>query len=135
MSRPFTVVRKRVIDPSEHTIQAKLWQIVTICKCDDVTAFKIPNEGRRGFRAAAMAKAEGLVAGVPDLEFVLPPNGRAAFLELKKRTGSLSVAQIGFSAQLKRSGALWAVAYSLEEAASILIDWNVLKPIAKEMFL
>lgn len=114
--------------PSEHQIQASLIKLLGWACAENVEFYKISNEGKRGFRAAAMAKAEGLKAGVADLGFVLPPHGRAAFLELKKRGGRLSVPQMGFGARVQRSGALWAVAYSYEEAVDVMRAWNVIEP-------
>jgi VRR-NUC domain len=113
--------------PSEHEIQTALLDALRYAARPDSYHFSIPNAGRRSFRIAAQMKAEGLKAGIADLCFMLP-DGRAAWLEMKKRGGSLSVAQRGFGAICTRLGHPWAVAYSVEEAFEILADWNVLKP-------
>ena len=55
----------------------------------------------------------GVVAGVPDLAFVLP-DGRAAFFEVKTRTGRLSPQQIAFRDRCNAVGAPYAMARSVE---------------------
>jgi hypothetical protein len=67
--------------------------------------------GKRGPRAAVMAKATGLTAGHPDLTIFLP-SGRCAFVEnktadaakKKKRTNGLDPAQIERHAALRALG-------------------------------
>lgn len=50
------------------------------------------NAGKRGPRAAAMAKATGIRSGEPDLRIYLG-GGRTIFIELKRRGGRMSHAQ------------------------------------------
>lgn len=50
------------------------------------------NAAKRGFMAAARAKACGMMAGTPDLR-VLKDNGKIVFIEVKKGKGKLSSAQ------------------------------------------
>lgn len=50
----------------------------------DVVWWATPNQGRRTKRAQAQLKREGMRAGVPDLQFMLPLHGwHGLFLELK----------------------------------------------------
>jgi len=50
--------------------------------------FSVPNEGKRGFKAAQRLKNLGRRAGVPDL-VILPTNGAACFIEMKAPKGAL----------------------------------------------
>lgn len=50
------------------------------------------NQGKRGYGAAARAKACGMQAGTPDLRILLP-KGVIVFIELKLKKGKLSAAQ------------------------------------------
>jgi hypothetical protein len=131
MNRHFSVTRKRTIQPSEHTVQKRLLSILDYAKRPEIVVFAIPNAGRRGFQTAAKLKAEGMMAGVADLEFLFPvdePGGCCAFLEMKTIGGSLSIAQMGFRAKLARLGIRWETAKTLEEALDVMRAWNVLKP-------
>jgi hypothetical protein len=123
------VSRKSIIDPSEHAIQTRLFGVLRYAARQDTYNFAIPNAGRRSFKVAQQMKAEGLRAGVADLCFMLPAaEGAVAWLEMKKRGGSLSVEQTGFRAICERLGHRWAMAKSVEEALDVLRGWNVLKP-------
>lgn len=89
--------------------------------------FAVPNGGYRNLVEAARFKKQGVRAGVPDLCFVLPNGGRAAFLELKKPKGRVSPDQLVFRQMALDTGALWGIAYGIDEAVKILSDWGVLK--------
>ena|SRR5579862_7514365 len=91
----------------------------------DLVFFHPANGGYRKPREAALFKALGVVAGVPDLCLILPPDGRAAFIEFKAPKGRASEAQTAFSVSASRSGALWAVARSLSDLEAILLRWGV----------
>lgn len=86
----------------------------------------IPNGGNRSAITGAIMKAEGVRSGAPDMLFVLPPKGRAAFLEFKASNGRLSDTQIEFRDDLTLNGALYAVAHSVDEAWGVLAGWGVL---------
>jgi hypothetical protein len=55
------------------------------------TFFSVPNEGRRGVLNASRMVAQGLLAGIPDLCWLV--NGTIVFFELKAKSGSLSPKQ------------------------------------------
>lgn len=61
------------------------------------------NAARRGFGAAAKAKATGMTAGTPDLR-VLLPKGRIVFIELKMVKGKLSDSQKEWRAKAELLG-------------------------------
>ncbi|CAI1502735.1 VRR-NUC domain [Serratia quinivorans] len=65
----------------------------------------IPNEGKRGPKAAKDAKRLGLRAGVPDLFLALPRNGYAGlWIEMKSITGIATSEQIDWMRKLKNEG-------------------------------
>ena len=76
----------------------------------------IPNGSRRTRWEAARAKAEGMVAGAPDLIVILP-GGVTLWIEMKRRKGGrVSPSQRAFGAMLERNGHHWRVCYGWEEA-------------------
>ena len=91
----------------------------------DLAFFHPANGGYRTPREAALFKALGVRAGVPDLCLILAPEGRAAFIEFKSAQGRPSAAQTEFAGLCDRSGALWAVARSLGDLEAILLRWEV----------
>jgi hypothetical protein len=91
----------------------------------------VPNGGYRHLYVATKLKAEGVRRGTPDLCFIVPPTGRAAFLELKALNGSLSPEQKQFRDDALQCGALWEYARSIDDAYRILAEWGVL-PITTE---
>lgn len=78
-------------------------------------------------RHGANMKKIGVRAGVPDLTFLLPPNGRAAFIELKVGKKKQTDSQVTFEKLARGDGALYAVCYSLDEVIGTLKGWGVLK--------
>jgi hypothetical protein len=94
----------------------------------DLTYFRFAHREQRSPIAAARLKRRmGVAAGIPDLVFVLP-DGRAAFLQVKPRTGkSLSPEQIAFRDRCKTVGAPYAIARTVEEAERVLASWRGLR--------
>jgi len=92
--------------------------------------FSVPNElmgkARTSAGLARMAKFRkmGLRHGVADL--VIIKKGRVFFLELKAPKGKQSENQILFEKEAVWNNAFYSVAYSFEEALSILKDWSIL---------
>lgn len=64
------------------------------------------NAGRRGPKAAAQAKATGMLAGWPDLVVVLPvpryglPHSRTVYIEYKTASGTVSAVQKALHARM-----------------------------------
>lgn len=87
-----------------------------------VLMWHVGNGGMRTAVEAARFKEMGVLAGVPDLHFVLP-NGRLGMIELKAGRGKLSVAQADFRVTSEMWGCLWAMCCSLDEVASTLAEW------------
>ena len=86
--------------------------------------FAIPNGGKRGAVTAANLKAEGVLAGVPDLMLATPRNGRAGlFLELKTRTGTVKPEQKAVHEALREQGYAVDVARGYEAAKAVIVGY------------
>jgi len=72
----------------------------------------------------AKLRRMGLRSGVADL--VIVKNGRAYFLEMKRRLGRQSLHQLYFEADAIRAGAEYAVAHSFDEAVNVLKSWQII---------
>lgn len=78
--------------------------------------FAIPNGGRRDVITGARLKAEGVMAGVADLQLAVPAqNYHGLFIEMKTDTGRQTVAQKNFAAAVLEKGYLYTVCRSQEE--------------------
>lgn len=113
-------------DNPEERLQISIVEHLRLLAPKNVIWFAVPNGEKRSKRTAGRLKAQGVVAGVFDLAFVLE-DGRAAFLELKSEKGRLSPAQIAFSEQCTRMGVEHAVSSNLDNALSILRAWGAIK--------
>ena len=76
---------------TEHQIQSAFIQWFRIMH-KDCFVFSIPNGEHRAISVAKRLKREGVVAGIPDLQ-VLMPNSKNFFIELKTEKGRLSKSQ------------------------------------------
>lgn len=123
--------RARKRSSPERSIQVAV--VKAVRKLNPAAVYhSVPNGGFRVHMHAVMKlKAEGLIPGVPDLLFLLPPNGRAAYLELKAGKGRLSTQQKDFAERAESAGCLWACAHSLDEAMAVLGGWGVV-PVSTE---
>jgi hypothetical protein len=105
---------------SEHALQVQVLAYIEREKATPaIYAIAIPNGGLRKINVAKKLKAEGLRAGVADLEIMLPL-GRVAWLELKSHKGQQSASQKDFEARCERLGHPYAVAKTLDEAVMFL---------------
>ncbi len=87
----------------------------------ETAIFAIPNGGHRHPTVAAKMKAEGVVAGIPDL-FVA--DGRPGlFIELKTASGRLSKKQDEMIEVLRGAGYPVAVCYGLDDAKAAFISY------------
>lgn len=113
---------------TEHALQCVLLDYLLLTARRDAWWFAVPNAGRRSPYSGARMKAEGLVAGVADLCFMLPA-GKCAWLELKRSPREKpSPEQRQFEEVCRALGHPYAVAYSFDEAVTILREWGVLPP-------
>lgn len=88
----------------------------------EIIWYHCPNGEVRDKATAGKLKGMGVLAGVPDLCFVMP-NGQAAFLELKVGGGRLDDDQITFGFRARSVGCGHAVATTMEEVEAVLARW------------
>lgn len=87
--------------------------------------YAIPNGGRRDAATGARLKAEGVLAGVPDVFLACPrPPYAGLYIELKRKAGGrASPAQKAMLATLEASGYAVAVCHGWRDAASEIIHY------------
>lgn len=110
----------------EDDLQCAIVQHLKLRGAPSVLWYAVPNGSYKSQRSAARFKRQGLVAGIPDLAFVLA-DGRAAFVELKSRTGRLSPEQKAVLARLDAMQVPYLVSSNLDEVLGTLKMWGVLK--------
>lgn len=86
--------------------------------------FAVPNGSKRGKVTAAILKAEGALAGVSDLLFLMPA-GTCPYLciEMKTPTGRQSPAQKEFQNNVEAVGARYALVRSFDEFVSLIRNY------------
>ena len=86
--------------------------------------FAVPNGSKRGKGTAAILKAEGALAGVSDLLFLMPA-GTCPYLciEMKTKTGRQSPAQKEFQHNVEAVGARYALVRSFDEFVSLIRNY------------
>jgi hypothetical protein len=110
---------------SESKIQKTIVRHLELCGVPDLVWFHPANGGARSKAEAGRFRAEGVVAGVPDL--VLLHKGRARFLELKADKGRLSDAQRQMQTRIVAAGGDVCTAYGLDAALAQLKAWGLLR--------
>lgn len=93
------------------------------------------NEGTaNGRRQGAIAKAEGVVAGVADLMLQVSAGGYACLaIEMKTKTGRQSPEQKLFQLYLENAGGKYVVCRSYDDFVSVVSDYlSGIPPIVKE---
>jgi hypothetical protein len=117
----------RRTEMGEHQLQVAVLAHIKAGARPGVFAMALPNAGKRSPQGGQRMKAEGLVAGAPDLVVVLP-GGRTAWLELKNgKRGTQSVAQKGMQFRLTALGHPYGLAHTLDEALEFLEKVGALK--------
>ena len=125
--------KPRHLEAIEQRLFVKRWRLDH--RTRDLPACAIPNGGKRGAREAALLKAEGVSAGVPDWMLFVPghtfADGRcvgrrvALALEFKSPAGAgrLSDAQAGWREKLRANGWRVEVVTSADQAWSVVCDY------------
>lgn len=94
--------------------------------------FHCPNGGARSKPEAAILKMMGVVAGVPDLNYIW--QGRYYGIELKAPGETLSDSQRDTQPKMRDAGARIEVAQSIDEVVHFLIQFGIpLKLCAEEI--
>lgn len=112
-------------EPTEDQIQRAVVATFHARKRPGVELIHVPNGGYRTPAEAARFKAQGVVAGVPDL--VICARGQMLMLELKAKRGRLSSAQETMIERFRAAGAAVEVAFGVDEAVAQLDSWGLLK--------
>lgn len=107
----------------EDILQMQIARFLKVA-APDLLWWHTPNGGTRKIGEARKLKDMGVLAGVPDMTFILP-GGLVAFIELKAPKGRLEPSQKAFAEAAIKAGAAWAVCRSLEEVEATLRSWNV----------
>lgn len=87
-----------------------------------------PSGELRDVRTAARLKAMGLKRGWPDIVLVSPV-GKFHGLELKRLGEDLTDDQQAFQMWAIRHGIRYAIAWTLDEATTILGAWGAIRPV------
>src|SRR5215204_509943 len=116
--------RKHAI--SEHDLQVAVLENLKARAKPGYFCFAIPNGGERPKRTGARLKQQGVHAGVADLCIMLP-DSRVAWLELKAVNGQLTPQQVTFREICLALRHWYAVARTLDEAMTTLLDWGILR--------
>ena len=102
------------MNESEHVIQCKAVQWIK--QYTPYVVYAVPNGGKRGKLEAMRLRAEGVLAGIPDLH--IP--ALALYIEMKTAVGKVSPVQKDVHEQLRRDGQAVHVCRSLEDVQDIV---------------
>lgn len=91
-----------------------------------VVCIAIPNAAKRSPAMARALKAEGMIAGAPDL-ICVGDGGKVAWLEVKAPGGRVSPAQEDMHALLQRKGHNVAVVRDQDQAVEQLRAWGMVR--------
>jgi hypothetical protein len=110
---------------SEAAIQTVVMRHIALRAKPGVVAFHPANGGQRKLVEAARLKAQGVLAGVPDI--IVLAGGRTYGLELKAAGGKLSSSQIDVHTRMIAAGATVATAWGIDDALGQLEAWGVIQ--------
>jgi hypothetical protein len=82
----------------------------------------VPNGGARSKVEGAIFKAMGVKAGATDL-FIILPDARTGFIELKAGKGKLTPQQEAFRDRVTALGCFWAECRSVDDVEAVLSRW------------
>ena len=109
----------------EAAIQRAIVQHYRQRAAPGVFMFAVPNGGLRSKVEAAIMKATGTVAGVPDTIWI--KGGQVYALEVKAPGGRATEAQLAAIAAMEKAGAYTCVAEGLDRALAALEQWELLR--------
>ena len=110
---------------SEDKIQQAVISHLQLRAWPDAVFWHVPNGGARSKAEAARFKAQGVVAGIPDVHILF--RGRLYVLELKTETGRWAKHQQEIAARMETAGAIVAVAWGLDAALAQIEAWGLLR--------
>lgn len=120
---------------TEHQIQRLAVNYLKTFLPEPFIIFSVPNGGLRDIGTAKKLKAEGVLAGIPDLVIpIAKETYNALYIEVKKPGGSVSAAQLKVHRNLRAWNNKVVVCYSVKEIVCTVISYfmpevltNVLK--------
>lgn len=119
------VKKRRKPRDTEHQHQVALMRRVALAKKgypELEMLYAIPNGGARNVVVAKKLKAEGVMAGVPDLHIPVARQGfHSLYIELKAPKGRVSDTQVAFGEKLATCGNLVVVAWGWEAAFGVIL--------------
>jgi len=106
-------------ESAEQKALVQWWSMMRQHLAPNAVLHSIPNGGRRDIATGARLKAEGAVAGIPDLFLACARSGKhGLYIELKRRTGGrVSASQRDLFPILESQGYGVAVCHGWKEAA------------------
>lgn len=120
-----TGLQRGLAGMTESQIQIAVMAHIRLRAAPGVVAWHCPNGGGRSPAEAGRFRAEGVLAGMPDVQVL--HQGRFYALELKTTRGRLSPAQRDCHERLAAAGASVAVAYGLDAALVQLEAWGIIR--------
>ena len=114
------------INPTEHEEQCALFEWADCClPMVSALLFAIPTGGHRRIAVAGKLKAEGVKAGVPDIFFALPRNGKhGLFIEMKRvKGGSVRREQKAMIDRLRVAGYQVEICKGFDAARNVLVNY------------
>jgi hypothetical protein len=108
---------------SEERFQVETALFFDFCLPDACWWCHVPNGGHRHMLVGASLKRQGTRAGTPDNLIIW--QGRAYWIELKSRTGTLRASQKTTIPDIEAAGSPVAVARTLEDIAAALTAWGI----------
>lgn len=126
LTRPFALLDAKPRRDDEAQLQAAVVQHLKLLAPPNVIYYAIPNGEHRSKRTGGRLKAQGVIAGAPDMAFVLA-DGTAAYIEFKAAGGRLSAPQKAFQARCDKIGIPYVVCWSIDSAIAVLKAWGCLK--------
>lgn len=118
---------KRKKSRDEEILQRSLVEYLRLVADKDCIWLHIPNGEARSKATGGRLKAMGLLAGAPDLMFLLP-DASVCFLELKRPGGTSSAAQVAFAERCERIGVPVVTVSDIDTALRVLTAWGVVPP-------
>lgn len=115
--------KKRDGHDLEDAFQIEAAKLFSALLPDDSWWCHVPNGGKRPLKTAIRLKKMGTRAGAPDNLIVY--RGKAHWIELKARYGSLQQSQIDTIPLLESAGSPVAVARTLEDIVASLEAWGI----------
>ena len=112
-----------IVAISEHNEQVAVVKWFRLCYPKYII-FAIPNGGARHIVTAVKLKAEGVLAGVPDL-FLMAAKGEwhGMFIEMKAKSGSVSDKQKEFMEAANAMNYKTVVCYGFDEAKEAITNY------------